>query len=360
MGGVNLRNSLSAFMIWAGVVGCSDRASVESGASAAFLPHDGLEVQHLSSETFFSGDVLGLPFRVAVVGDYLVVLEAFADPAFHVFRLEDGQLLGSFGGFGGGPGEFRSPRSLDPVPGSCCELWVYDLGTARLTHVDLDSLLADETALGDSSVTLLTERVPIEARWLDREQIVSTGFFDKGRLAVFDLRGSPVRWIGEFPSDGREAPAAIVQHAYQSTLTVHPDHVAVAVGTRHAGLLEIFDLTGGAHLVAKTPFSFEPRYDIEQGRGGPRMALVPETRLGYVDVTSTDTRIYALFSGRTIAGYGSNAAFGRFVHVFDWSGHFIRALELDAAIVGLAVDPRTQALYGLSHDPEPAIVVFPL
>jgi hypothetical protein len=226
--------------------------------------------------------------------------------------------------------------------------------------VDVDSLVKDETAMGDRSVTLLAERVPIEPRWLDRRQIVTTGFFDKGRLAVFDVRGSLIRWVGELPSDERGDPAAIVHKAYQSTLTVHPEHRTVAVATRRAGLLEIFDVAGGGHLVADSPFSFAPRYEIALGRRGPQMALVPETRLGYLDVTSTETRIYALFSGRTIGGYGSKAGFGRFVHVFDWNGHFIRALELDAAIVALAVDSRSHALYGLIHDPEPAIVVFPL
>ena len=71
------------------------------------------------------------------------------------------------------------------------------------------------------------------------------------------------------------------------------------------------------------------------------------------------TSIYALCYGRTREEYGSlRVVFGTVVHVFDWAGNFVKALELDEEILGLTVDPQTGLLYGLRHDPEPAVVVF--
>ena len=90
-----------------------------------------------------------------------------------------------------------------------------------------------------------------------------------------------------------------------------------------------------------------------------RMSLLLDSPYGYQDLAVTETSIYALFSGRTLQEYGSaRVVFGTFVHVFDWAGNFVKALELDEEILGLTVDPQTGVLYGLRHDPEPAVVVF--
>ena len=342
-----------------GFMACSEGNRRSSGLSPISFDHSSLPSEQLSGEVIFSGDALGTPFRIAVVGEYLVVLEAYTDPTFHVLKLEDRDLQGSFGAFGEGPGEFRGPRSLDPVRGACCALWVYDIGTARLTYVDLDAVLADESALGDSSITLISERYPIEPKWLGGNRVVSTGFFEKGHLAVFDLNGSPIRWIGELPGDDEHAPAHIVQHAYQSSLAVRPDNTMIAVATRHAGRLDIYDAGGDQHVTARVPFPYEPRYEAVSNGSRQRMSLFSDAPFGYMDLAVTETSIYALFSGRTLQDYTSaRVVFGTFVHVFDWTGNFVKALVLDEEILGLTVDPETGVLYGLRHDPEPAVVSF--
>lgn len=342
-----------------GFLACSEGNRRGSGSSPISFDHSSLPSERLSGEVFFSGEELGAPVRLAVVGKYLVVLEAYTDPAFHVLHLEDREIRGSFGAFGEGPGEFRSPRALDPVRGACCALWVYDIGTARFTHVDLDALLADESTLGDSSITMISDGFPIEPRWLGGKHVVSTGFFANGRLAVFDLNGSAVRWIGELPGDDESVPAHIVQHAYQSSLAVRPDDTMIAVATRHAGRLDIYDAGGDRHVMARVPFPYEPRYETVNAGSRPRMSLFSDSPYGYQDLAATETSIYALFSGRTMEEYGSlRVVFGTVVHVFDWAGNFVKALELDEEILGLTVDPQTGVLYGLRHDPEPAVVVF--
>ena len=51
---------------------------------------------------------------------------------------------------------------------------------------------------------------------------------------------------------------------------------------------------------------------------------------------------------------------GRFVHVFDWAGNFVKAIELDADVVTIAVDENSNVLYAVRHDPYPAILRYPL
>ncbi len=87
------------------------------------------------------------------------------------------------------------------------------------------------------------------------------------------------------------------------------------------------------------------------------IGLLPDLPYGYQDLAVTETSIYALFSGRTLQEHGpEGVVFGTFVHVFDWAGDFLQAIELDEEVLALTVE--TGVLYGLRHDPEPAIVVF--
>jgi hypothetical protein len=318
-----------------------------------------VEVRNVAGRVLFAGDELGLPARLAIVGDLLVVLEAVPGPTFHVLQLVTGELLGSFGAAGEGPGEFWGPRSLQRDPGECCEFWIHDIGNARFTHVNVSSLLVDASTLGDSSITFIADETIIEARWLG-DHVIATGFFGDGRVGVFNRNGSAERWIGAVPTSVRDLPARVRQHAYQSTPSIHPDRSKLAIATRHAGDVEIYDVLSGSGLSVEAPFSFEPVYEVEYGAGRPRMERGDDSRFGYVDLTSTETAIYGLFSGRTRGGYRSRASFGEFVHIFTWDGRFIEALQLEEAVVGIAVDANNSILYAIRHDPEPAVLAYPI
>ncbi len=51
---------------------------------------------------------------------------------------------------------------------------------------------------------------------------------------------------------------------------------------------------------------------------------------------------------------------GRFVHVFDWEGNFVTAIQLDTDVAAITVDQDEGVLYGIRHLPYPAIVRYSL
>ncbi len=51
---------------------------------------------------------------------------------------------------------------------------------------------------------------------------------------------------------------------------------------------------------------------------------------------------------------------GETVHVFDWDGNFVRAIQLDGDVVAITVDHDEGVLYGIRHLPTPAIVRYSL
>ena len=309
----------------------------------------------LSGEVLLEDDLLGSPRAMAVLGAYLVVLDEHTGPAVHVLRRTDGVRVRAFGREGSGPREFRNPRGIDPVAGSP-EFWVYDGQLQRLVHVDLRQ---DTTAVGDRSISLRSDQLPLDAVWAGDGTILSAGLFSGGRLGRFDRTGRLVETLGRVPP-GAKGPPAVVQHAYTGTLVARPDRQRFALLTRHADRAEIFDAHGRPVRAVTGPAGFLPVYQVQSRAGYPTMASGEDLRFGYVDATATSTSVYGLYSGRARGEIPGYAFYGTFVHEYDWEGKLRRVFKLDAYAIGIAVDPEGSTLYVSRLYPTPAILRYTL
>lgn len=324
------------------------------------MDHSRFHPVSVAGEVLYEGDGLALPTRVAIVGDHLVLIDPAADSTVVVLRRSEGAIVRTFGRRGGGPGEYEGVWSIDPVPGSSSQFWIYDLALRRLTHVDLARDFEDGARPGMRSINLVADATIVDPIWIDT-MIVSLGFFTEGRLGIFDAHGHFRRTVGDLPAiPGDGVPPTVIQHAYQSTLRSHPDRTLLAVASRHADRVVIYGLDGSVVAAPKPPFGFDPVFRVEVTRGNPVMATGPDLRFGYIDLATTASRIYALFSGRTRAGFPGEASYGEYVHVYDWSGGLVSVLKLDGAALALAVDPADETLYAVRHYPSPAVIRYAL
>lgn len=311
----------------------------------------------LRGEVLNKSDSLAQPVALAKVGEHLVVVDAINEPAVHVVRASDGALVRSFGRKGSGPGEFRGARSVATSPRKESEFWVYDIELSRLTRFDL----RDSTRSGDHSLTFSSGILPMELAWLGDSVLVGTGIFQEGRLALFDTAGRMLRTIGSVPGaeDGK-VPVSVLQHAYTGTVAPAPDRTRVALVTRHADRLEIYPADGAGATIVRGPDGFDPAFEVRQLKGHPYMATGEDLRFGYIDVTTTDDLVFALYSGRTRREHPGRASFADRVHVYDWSGNLKQVLKLDSAVIDIAVDQEGGRLYAIRHDPAPSIVAYSL
>lgn len=313
----------------------------------------------LRGEVIATGEYLDQPGQLAVAGDRLVVLDRSA-PKVHLFALRDGKRLASFGRNGDGPGEFRSARHVQPTDDPD-EVWIYDMGLRRMTRLHFGS----EPAPRVQEVVNLDAGggVFLHPAWLTDTSMVVSGIFPRhaeGRLLLARRDGGMIRMLGEAPKHpGATAiPTTVLQHAYEGPVSVKPDRSRFAIATRQADRLEIFG-AGGERITQVTGSTgFLPVFEVRQREAGVSMAIGGDLRVGYVDLASTDDRIYALFSGQLAADAGSTSFYGREVHVFDWSGHLLHRLRLDDPAFTIAVDPGGTRLYAIRHDPAPAIVRY--
>ena len=322
------------------------------------LSHEGLPLRRLSGQVLFDGPSLAIPVDIAIAGPYVVVADLSADSVFHVIDPAGQSAPFQFGRRGAGPGEFEQAWSLDPKGGGSTEFWVYDAGLARMTLVSLNSVGAGSQPTVDRMINLEVPAIVTGPAWIDSTTMVSLGFFAGGRLAFISEDGTLLRTAGAIPEVPHSTPQEVVQHVFQATLAIHPTRELIVAATRHASNIEIYRTDGTVVGVFEGPLPVEPRYEIQNSAGRPTMATGSDLRFSYLDVTASANHIYALFSGRTRAGFPGTANFGRFVHVFDWNGSFEHAFELDATVLTIAVDENELFLYATRHEPEPAVLRY--
>jgi hypothetical protein len=336
----------------------SERPGLRHGP--AELDHAGLTVHSRAGQVLSSTSDLAIPMDIAVAGQYLVVIDLAADSVLHVIHRTTGELIGQFGRRGAGPGEFQAAWSMQPVQDDPAKLWIYDIGLRRLTLVDLDASLATGQLTVMRSLQLSTNGIPTGPLWTDSATAVSLGFFGQGRIGVFDASGEQTGTYGSLPLDSLDVTPAVQQHVYQATAALQPSGRLLAAATRHASRIEIYAVPGTAVAATDGPVHVAPRYTVASSAGGSSMQSGADLRFGYVDVAAAEGAVFALFSGRTREGFPQSAYLASHVHVFDWNGQFMYALQLDSDVAAIAVDERASLLYAVRHEPIPAVVCYRL
>jgi len=271
--------------------------------------------------------------------------------AVHVFDAANGNQIGAFGDqFGDDSLEFRGAWSLiapaDSNRDRSHQMWIYDLTSRRLRLFDVIASARAGDARPTREVQLKPTATTTAPLWLSPTTIVSTGFFNTGRFALFDSSGRQTSLLGKMLIGGDTAlQPSVQQHAYQSTDVLNANRRLVATTTRYSDRLDIYDLEGRVTAHAPRLFNFDP--DLPPKTPGRRYMFAggPDTRIGFIDVVASAGTIYALFSGRTSRTAGSHSTSGRYVLAFDWRGKLERVLKLGVDASSLTLDPAGQTLY---------------
>jgi hypothetical protein len=325
----------AAFIAWMGL------AFGSNAAAPPAPPDDDLGPASVGSVSpagrlVYEGDVLAMPTQIAVANDRIALVDGFADSPIHVLDAR-GHYLAGFGRAGEGPGEFEGPRALEPtLDGE--GFWVFDAALSRLTLVEPDRW---ESTAASARVTVSVHGPAMVTNLVRRgdDGFLAAGFFGEGRLGHFTADGEYEGASGAIPTSDIEAPPAVLQHAYRGNLKADPAGARLVFANRHAGFLEVFSQEGELLRRIEGPFAFEPVFEVKAGEGGPSLATGDDLRFGYVDVATTNDRIYALFS---------------------WDGALRSVIHLDADAMAIAVDSRRSRLLAVRHLPTPAVLSYEL
>lgn len=306
-----------------------------------------------------ASDTLGLPSHLAIVGERLIVADRQA-PFLHVLTVPDLRYVGSTGGEGGGPGEFRTSPRVSSVAGDPAGFWAWDAQQTRMTRYRVTEPVDAMRPLETVALSLPT--VFFDADWLTDSTLVGVGLMPEGRMSVLDRAGAPLGSIGTRAGrpDEQATPHTVLQHAYAGPLVLSPDRRRIAVATRQADLLQIFEADGRLVRELRGAGGFDPVYETAVRAGGVGMATGGDLRFGYLSLAATAEHVFALFSGDLRGDMPGRANAGLLIHVFDWDGERVATLELPERSRDITVSADGRELYATHDEPSPHITRYSL
>jgi len=242
-------------------------------------------------------------------------------------------------------GRNRTVVSLASDPRDPRTVWAFDVVGHRFIK---SSLSSDHRQLIERGQIVLGSRgVLSDPAWFGT-RVLSAGFLSRGQLLEFDDDGYPTRLLGAPAYDMTATSMDLHYHVNFARMTGNEVQGKVAVAYEIVPRLDIVSTTGEPvrRLVWPTPYDFPVPTPIYAGKGEPRFAFRKGARNAFLDVTSTKTHIFALYSGVPFAGGADNAfELGRTVLRLRWDGTLDGHFTLDSAAHAIAVSDDGAILY---------------
>jgi hypothetical protein len=297
-----------------------------------------------------------MPRCLAVTADLLFV---GGGDELRVFDRHSGELLLRTGRRGSGPGEYQWLHHLQLYQDRSGRetLWAYDWKLGRLTGF---AIADGKVAPLDSVVMGLAGYESVS--WVDDTTLVGVPLFSPYRIALLNDDGKVREQFGDLPFVHEGAPVTVAQQILQPKAVVRPNKTDfIAVAARYAGRLDIYPFTPKrAPLSASVPVPFSPVISYRDNGAMYVFNTGDQTIFAYLSVAATGDNIYALFSGRTRAGFKGRETYGNQIHVFGWTGELVGAFSLDHDALAIAVTADGTRLYAIAPEPEPRITEYNL
>jgi hypothetical protein len=279
------------------------------------------------------------PSRLAVVGSNWAIIDSYR----RVLLIDGatGQVIDSLGTSTPDRNDPRTDAfiSISTIASVGADsLRIYDINAARVVDVG-----TSDAGFGRPVVSVhFSTTVPMHGPLRARNGWISAGLFPDGRWMEFDLLGQATGIHGAVPgaaaNDDRRHTPFVRQIVYEGTPTRSPDQRHLALACLHLGRVELFDSVGGHLVAADVPDPFPPRFFISILKAEPYPIIDQANgRRGYVDVTATDSAVYALYSGSPLSDPVASRE-GNYVHVFRWDGSRAGIFRLPVPAIAIALD----------------------
>lgn len=272
------------------------------------------------------------------------------DPHLAVINLRTGEITRRFGRHGLGAGELTSPSWSARDPAAQSRLWVFDQWLSRLVQYDLrkpDELVFVKHLLFDSGA-IIRAPVPLGSAY------VMTGMSPDHVLFLGDSSGHlrPSDSVDLPFSPGRFSDARVRLLANMRSLAVDPRRERLVLSYRLANRLDFFRTDGGFLWSASGPRAIaEPRFRLERGR----ITLDRDSELAYgAALAASSKHVYAVWCGCT-TNERERGEKPRLVHVYRWTGEFVREFALPGPVSAIAVSDDDRFLYTVRTHPQQSI-----
>lgn len=196
------------------------------------------------------------------------------------------------------------------------------------------------------------------------DRIIATGLYKEGRYLLFTPAQNQSEYFLDYPDhpnhpDIEEYTKSILYAS--SVLKVRPDNQAFVCGDMYSGLLEICRIGNGKiERVKQHIFSYPKVYIKEKINGQADVSYSKDNCFGFTDISVSEDRIYAIYSGKTYRNERKNFQKCQTLLVLDWEGNILHTYHIDTPLSNIQYETEENAIYAIGYTPEAALVKIAL
>lgn len=366
---INIKNSsISNFIVILFLSACTLDTSVSSDLIDVVSPNSFQDKSFDSITSLksmgFNDTVVHNPVRVALNDSILFSIDANygTDTLVRCFSLFDKRYLGAIFLKGNGPGELLSAATLG-LSADSSSFWTFDI-TKQLWKGRCCNELYDHISLPNSDcknlnlkdTALLAKDNPI---WLQNGYVVKSLFKYKERFFIYDSAMNSCRSAVNPYMQFKEVYApSIMADIFSTQMCTNPDRTIIVLAGKYLDLIEIYDSDGNLKKMLKGPQKgFDFRFDVERSMNNSVCVKSKDSRKAYLAVRATQSKIYALYSGKTKEDK-EHYSYSKTLYVFSLTGELLFKYILDKPVMDFVVDEKRKCIYATSIDAE--IIYFNL
>lgn len=225
---------------------------------------------------------------------------------------------------------------------------------------------------GDTPSTKTTEKfpslLPAGQQHLAAVQagdyIIATGLYEQGRYLLYHPLDDQTGYFLDYPAhpvfpDISERTKSVLYAS--SVLKVRPDNRAFVCADKYSGLLDICHIEGDHISRVRQRIFHHPKVYIHEKTGEyPDVAYSKDNYFGFTDVTVSEDRIYAIYSGKTYRRNQADFQQCQTLIILDWDGNILNIYNLDTPLTYLQYEAEENSIYAIGHAPKAHLVMIDL
>ncbi|MEG0519217.1 MAG: BF3164 family lipoprotein [Bacteroidales bacterium] len=306
-------------------------------------PFEFKEIKALKHTVLDIGELNAVyPYRITIIDSimYIMDLHGGNNIFFHAYSYPSLKSISSFGRKGNGPTEMNRASTIVNHNDS---LFIYDGALSKVvTPFFSNDSITDLTVVDKKKEypNSLDFAVIGNKNYIFEDMTGQNRLIQVSEKGVYNLFAIP----GE---DNQYLKDKYIGYLWRAFIDYSPKLNKIVAATQNGQAIEIYDLNTSKSLVAIGKDGV-PRYEKEGSMGSYLE--------GFCDVKWIDNKIYALYSGRTMAeltkyldGTGEQLPNGgNIIYVFDENGKPIVQYNLDKFIDGFCFDKNSNCIIGIS------------
>lgn len=296
---------------------------------------------HLKGKLLNNNFMFSNPAEMFVIDSLLIIHDSQKqDYCFHIFSVNTGRYIKSFGAKGRGPGEVLFPESMNYSENRKV-VTTYDSNLRKIVLYNISSILNNRKySFTEIQITnspnFVYQALPYKNNFILR------GSDSKMRFGIMDTLQNVKFCYTEMPfivSDNEENMAIL---NYVPQCAISPNGEKMILSTYIGSIFEILNVSENKICTDTVQYYYPPIYNVLKGYEPKWIGTTPKTIIGCHSLFVTNDTIYTIYEGES----AKENLIHKKLMLFNWNGEFCKQYSFEEGDpISLCIDDKNKQLY---------------